>query len=101
VHVDRKGDIGHLRVAAAFGERDNRLAPLRLFRCFAARAGVEERELGDPLRRLTHDLESDIAAHRQTGEREARRSRRQYSARDRGHVVVAGVVGDHDGAEPP
>jgi hypothetical protein len=76
VHVDRKGDIGDFGIAPALGEGDDSLAPLRLFRRFATRADVEKRELGDPLRRLTHNLESNVATHRQAGEREARRSRR-------------------------
>jgi len=58
--------------------------------------GVEQREPGRSLRGLPHDLERDVAAHREAGEREALGRRREQPRRDRGHRVVARVVGDED-----
>ena len=62
VDVKRKGDVGDFGIAAALGQRDHRLASLGLFRRLGARAGIEERELYHPLRRLAHDLERDVTA---------------------------------------
>jgi hypothetical protein len=99
--VERKSDIGHFRIAAAFGERDYHLASLRLFRRLGAGAGIEKRKLCHPVRRLAHDFEGDIAAHRQPDERKARRRRRHDAPCDGGHAVIAGMVCDHHRAEPP
>ena len=66
-----------------------------------SRLGVDQRQFGDPLRRLPHDLERDVAAHRMPGQREARRRLGQDSARYRAHIVVADVVGDRHRAESP
>ena len=93
--------LGHFGVAAGFGKRDH---DLRRSVCsgVSARAPVSSSaSLATRCRRLAHDLESDVAAHRQAGEREARRRRGQNAPGDRRHAVVAGVVGDHDRPEPP
>jgi hypothetical protein len=57
--------------------------------------------LATPLRRLPHDLEGDVAAQRQPGEREAGRRRRQDPAGNGGDAGVAGVVGDRDRPKAP
>ena len=64
VNVNRKSDIRHLGITAALGEGDHDLAPLRLLRGLGACAGIEERKLGHPWRRLANDFERDVAAHR-------------------------------------
>ena len=87
--------------AAALGQRDERLALLGPLRRLAARAGVEQRELGDARCRLAHDLEGDIAAHRQPDQRKARRGCGQDPPRHRRHAVVAPMIGDGDGTELP
>ena len=61
----------------AFVEFDTMPPPLRLLRSFRPRSGVEQRQFDDPLRRLPHHLEGDVAAHREPGERETRRRRCQ------------------------
>jgi len=86
---------------AALGERDHYPAALRLLRRLGACAGIEECKLGHPLRRLAHDLERDVAAHRQARERKARRGSAQDAPRDGRHAVVAGMVCNRDRAESP
>jgi len=64
----RAGDL-----AATAGRRLRRIGP---------RLGVHQRQFGDPLRRLPHDFEGDVAAHRMPGQRETRRRLGQDPARD-------------------
>ena len=77
---------------AAAGGRLRRIRP---------RLGVDQRQFCHPLRRLPHDLERDIAAHRMSRQREARRRLGQDPARNRAHTVVADVVGDRHRAKTP
>jgi len=60
------------------------------------RLGVHQRQLRHPVRRLPHDLERDVAAHRVPGQREPRRPLGEDTAGDHRHVVVADVIGDGD-----
>ena len=83
-----KVDVHRFGEAAGLCEFDTTPPRLRLLRGFRPRSGVEQRQFGDPLRRLPHDLEGDVAAHRQAGERKARRRRGQNAARDGGMRVV-------------
>ena len=54
-------------------------------------AGVEQGERGDALRRLPHDLQRQVAAHRQAGQGEASGRRlRERGRGQRGHRVVPG-----------
>ena len=71
------------------------MAPLGHLGQVGTRAGIEQRQPGDAFRRLAHDFQGDIAAHRQAGERKAWRRRCQNAPRDRGHAVIAGMVGDN------
>jgi hypothetical protein len=82
-------------------ERDLRLASLGLLRRFRPRRGVEQRELRHALRRLLQHGQGDVAAHGEPGERKARRRGSEDTRRDRIHVLVAGMVGDHDRSESP
>ena len=83
MHQQWKLAVGHLGEAAGPGEFDAVPAAFGLFRRLGARTGIEQRQLRDPLRRLPHDLEGDVAAHRQAGERKTRRRGGQNAARDR------------------
>jgi hypothetical protein len=53
------------------------------------------------VRRLTHDLEGDVAAHRMAGQGETGRRLGQDPPRDRAHILVADVVGDRHRAKTP
>ena len=86
---------------AILGECDHHLAPLGLLRGLGTRAGVEKRKLDHSLRRLAHDFESDVAAHRQSRERKPGRRCGQNAPRNRRHAVVASMVGNRDWPEPP
>ena len=77
---------------AALGERDQ-VAPARP--CFGAvgpRLGVEQRQLNHPLGHAPHDLEGDVAAHREAAQREALGRLGQHRLGHRGDAVGAGQV---------
>jgi hypothetical protein len=59
-----------------FGELDELLTRGGGFACLGVRARAHEHQRADAFGRLTHDLERDVAAHRQADEHElsARRS---------------------------
>lgn len=59
------------------------------------RVGIEERQAGHPLGRQAHDLESDISAHRQAGEREARWCVIEKAPGDVTHAAVSTMINDH------
>ena len=67
MHIERKSEFRDLRIAAVLGHRHQDAAPLGLLRRVRPRPGIEQRQFGDALRRLAHDLEGDVAAHRQPG----------------------------------
>jgi len=98
---DGKHDVPVLGEAAGLGELDPGPPHLRLLGSFGARAGIEERELGDALWCLAHELEGDVTAHGEPGERKARWRGGKNTPRDRGDGVVTGMVGDEDRAEAP
>ena len=85
----------------AFASSIARPAAFGLLRRFRPRPGIQQREFRHALRRLPHDLEGDVTAHRQAGEREARRRGGQDAAGDRRDRVVAGVIGDRHRTKPP
>jgi len=66
----RQQRVGDSEKAPALGERDQVPAPLGLLGRVGSSGGVEQRELQDALRRLTHHLERDVAAHRESRESE-------------------------------
>ena len=101
VHEEEKGFFGDFGKTSAFCLFHRRPPALGLFRSLGPCAGVKQRQLRHPLRRLPHDLEGDVTAHRQPRERETRRRCGKDAAGDRRHGVVAPVVGDRDRAEPP
>jgi hypothetical protein len=70
-------------------------------RRIGARLGIDQRQFCNPIRRLPHDLERDVAAHRMPRQRETRRRLGQDPPRDRAHAVVANVVGHRHGPESP
>jgi len=82
-------------------ERDLRLAPRGLLRRFGSRRGVEQRGPLDALGRVPHDTQGEVAAHREPGERKARRRGGEDATRDRIHAVVAAVVGHLHRPESP
>src|SRR2546430_11046558 len=57
----RQQRVGDSEKAPALGERDQVPAPLGLLGRVGSSGGVEQRELQDALRRLTHHLERDVA----------------------------------------
>jgi hypothetical protein len=77
---DGKHDVPVLGEAAGLGELDPGPPHQRLLGSFGTRTGIEERELGDALRCLAHELEGDVTAHGEPGERKARlgSSERRY-----------------------
>ena len=87
MHEQGKLGVGHLGETAGVGEFDALAAALRLFRRFRARPGSRS-AAWPPLRRLPHDLQGDVAAHREAGERETRRRGGQNPARDGRDGVV-------------
>ena len=101
MHKEDERRFGNLSKTPCPCHLHRRLAPLRLFGGLGARPGIEQRQLDHPFRRLTHDFKGDIAAHRQTGEREAGRRGGQDAGGDRLNGIVAGVIGDGDRTEPP
>ncbi len=92
------GNLGKTSGCSHFDERQTRLC---LRRDFGPRRGIEKREPRHPLRRLPHDLESDVTAHRQPNQREPWRRRGKRPACDRCDAVVARVIGDNHRPEPP
>ncbi len=101
VHEEGKAFFGDFGKTPAFCLFHRRPPALGLFRSLRPRTGVEERQLRHPLRRLPHDLEGDVTAHRQPREREARRRCGKDAAGNRRHGVVAPMIRDRDRAEPP
>jgi len=97
----RKQDVGDLGKASSLRQADETVPPLGLLGRVGARPGVQQRELRDTCGRLAHDLERDVATHRQASEREARWCIVKYTGGDGRHAVGAGVVGNLDGAESP
>src|SRR5262249_34946532 len=61
----------HLGESAGLGERNLRLATRGLLRRFGSRRGVEQRKPLDALGRVPHDCQSEVAPHREPGERKA------------------------------
>src|SRR5262249_35231858 len=57
--------------------------------------------LFNALRRVPHDCQSEVAAHREPGEGKARRRGGEDARRDRIHAVVAGVVSHLHRPESP
>ena len=99
--IDRKLHVDDFGETAAFGEIDID-APFRLrLRRVVTRAGVEQRELCNPIRCLPHDLQRDVAAHREPGERKTRRRSGKDALGDRRHRVVARVVCHRHRPEAP
>jgi hypothetical protein len=76
-------------------------AACRQFSRVRPRVAIHQRQPQYPLRRLPHDLQRDVAAHRMSGQRKTRRRLIENSLRDAAHAVVADVVGHHDRANPP
>jgi hypothetical protein len=101
MHEQRKNQIRYLREAPFLGDLDLAKAPLGLLGHVGTRPGIEQRELGHPLRRLPHELECDVAAHREADQREARRRGVKDTGRDQAHAIVAGVASDLDRSESP
>ena len=69
----------------------------RLLRRIGARGGADERELAHPLGGPPHDLEADVAAHRDSREREARRGVRKDLL---GHLRNRASLGGGEGHGP-
>ena len=87
---------------ATGGERHHSRAAPRKPPAVSARASrIQQCQAHDALRCLAHDLERDVAAHRQADQREARWCIGQDATGDAGHGVIAGVVGDHHPAAAP
>jgi hypothetical protein len=101
VHEHREQPVGDLGKPAALRKRDQRPAPLRPLGGVRPRAGVEQRQARDALRRFEQHRERDVAAHRQPGEREARRRRREDARRDGVHGLIVAVVRDGHRPESP
>jgi hypothetical protein len=87
--------------AAGARQLDQRVALRGPLRHFAARPGIEKRELGHARARLPQDFKGDIAAHRQADQGKALWRRGQNSPRHRRHAVIAAVVGNDDRAKLP
>jgi 8-hydroxy-5-deazaflavin:NADPH oxidoreductase len=101
MYEQRKQKIECLAKTAGLGEFDARLAGRGLLRRFGRGCCVKERELCHSPARLAHDLERDVAAHRQAQERKTRRRRGQDASRNRRDGFVARVIGDRDRPERP
>src|SRR5439155_4730059 len=65
----------------------------------SVRRGVEQRQAGDPVRRLTHDLLGDVAAHRQAGEREVFGHLAEHGGGHPEDRIVAREIADDGGRE--
>ncbi|MGY2890778.1 hypothetical protein ACVIHI_007892 [Bradyrhizobium sp. USDA 4524] len=101
MHEARKQLIDHAAILAASSTLDHAAATRGHFRRIGPRLGAHQRQLRNPVRRLPHDLEGDVAAHRVPGERKARRRLGQDPAGDGPHIVVPDMVGDrHRPASP-
>ena len=78
----------------AAGQRHQPAAPARLVRRIGPGRGIEQRQPGDPARRLAQHLEGQIATHRQPGQGEAGRRRRQGPGGHRRQGVVERHIRD-------
>jgi hypothetical protein len=96
MHHERKHFIDNVVQAAVTGARHPDASAGAGLRRVRPRGGVEQGQLRYPLRRLPHDFEGDVTAHRVTDQREARRRLGQDPPRDGAHVVVADVIGDRN-----
>ena len=76
----------------AIARRSGRLAGLALLGVGAG-LGVDQRKARHPPRRPAQDLEGDVAAHRQGGQREAGGGRGQHPLGETAHRVGMGEVG--------
>ncbi len=101
MHEPDKQLVKHRVIIARLRTRDLTAAAGGRFRRIGPRLGVDQRQFCNPLRRLPHDFERDIAAHGMPRQREARRRFGQDPARNRAHTVVADVVGNRHRAESP
>ena len=101
MHQPREQRIDHLLEAPLHRQLHLRAPRGTRFRGVGPRHRVQQRQFQHPLRRLAHDLEGQVAAHRQADEREARRGALQHARRHARHVLIAGVIGDHDGTVTP
>jgi hypothetical protein len=80
------------------GQGDQPLAVLARLGSIGPGAGIEKRQPRDPSGGLTHDLESDVSTHGQSGEREQLRSLAQEPC---GHIrdrIVARMIRYQDRA---
>ena len=83
------------------GEGDLFLSCLCLLRRIRSGARIEQRQGGHPLRRLAHDLEGDVPAHRQAEQSKALRRVGQDRRGDARHAVRLAMVRYHHRAQPP
>ena len=101
VHKARKQLVEHGVILPAPRTLHHAATALGRLRRVRPRLGVDQCEFGDPVRRLAHDLEGDVAAHGMAGEHKARRPLGEDAPGDRPYAVVADVVGDRHRPEPP
>jgi hypothetical protein len=101
--VDQRlpGGLDHFLEAPGLGQRHAFTPQVLDLGKVCARAGVEHRHPGDALGRLPHDLERQIAAHREPDVVKPGRRLGEDARRDRRHAVVAGVLRDRDRPQPP
>jgi hypothetical protein len=89
-HQHVRGDVHE---AALVRHLEQAMARLDLLRRIGPRLAVQQRHPRHPLWRLRHDLQRQVDAHRQTGQRKPLRRVRQYLRRNLFHRVRARVIG--------